>query len=154
MELLLLLGLGAFLLTRTQNTTVTSAAAAQSAAAAAAAASGMPTVELSRIRLPHYMVTNPSLVDKPTERIWTLPEVPSNLPVVYKFVECKQPGGANRILDIQNKFAQWETANTAWINGGRPRQGKFMRAKVNASNAYALALTAHLQNCTNYQKQL
>ena len=154
MELLLLLGLGAFLLTRTQNTTVTSAAAAQSAAAAAAAASGMPTVEISRIRLPHYMVTNPSLVDKPTERIWTLPEVPSNLPVVYKFVECKQPGGANRILDIQNKFAQWETAKTAWINNGQPRRGKFMRAMIDAANAYQNALTAHLQNCTNYLKQL
>ena len=116
--------------------------------------SGVPQIEISRIRLPHYMVTNPSLVDKPTERIWSLPEVPSNLPVVYKFVECKQPGGANRILDIQNKFAQYENLKADWILRGRPRRRKFTQPLENAANAYQNALTAHLQNCTNYQKQL
>jgi len=146
MELLLLLGLGAFLLTRTKNTTVTSAAAAQSAAAAAAAASGMPTVEISRIRLPHIILQDGK------EVIVLSAEPGSN--AFYKFVECKQPGGANRILDIQNKFAQYETAKTAWINNGQPRRGKFMRAIIDAANAYQNALTAHLQNCTNYQKQL
>ena len=145
MELLLLLGLGAFLLTRTQNTTVTSAAAAQSAAAAAAAASGMPTVENSRIRLPHILVNG-------KEVIVTSVNVPAT--AFYKFVECKQPGGANRILDIQNKLTQYETAKTAWINNGQPRRGKFMRAMIDAANAYQNALTAHLQNCTNYEKQL
>ena len=145
MELLLLLGLGAFLLTRTQNTTVTSAAAANAAAAAAASASGVPTVELSRIRLPHIIVNG-------KEVIVTNVNIPGT--AFYKFVECKQPGGANRILDIQNKFAQYETAKTAWINNGQPRRGKFMRAIIDAANAYQNALTAHLQNCTNYQKQL
>jgi hypothetical protein len=153
MELLLLLGLGAFLLTRTQNTTITSSAAAQSAAAAAAAASGMPTVEISRIRLPHIIVTNPSLVNQPTEVVWTSAELPSTS-VTYKFVECKQPGGANRILDIQNKFAQYETLKADWVSTGRPRLGKLARAKATAAAAYQNALTAHLQNCTNYQKQL
>ena len=145
MELLLLLGIGAFLLTRTQNTTVTSATAANAAAAAAEAASGMPTVEISRIRLPHIILNG-------KEVIVTNVNIPST--AFYKFVECKQPGGANRILDIQNKFTQYETAKTAWINNGQPRRGKFMRAMIDAANAYQNALTEHLQNCTNYQKQL
>lgn len=145
MELLLLLGLGAFLLTRTQNTTVTSAAAAQSAAAAAAAASGMPTVENSRIRLPHILVNG-------KEVIVTSVNVPGT--AFYKFVECKQPGGANRILDIQNKLTQYENLKTDYINRGQPRRAKFVAPLNQAAAAYQNALTAHLQNCTNYQKQL
>jgi hypothetical protein len=146
MELLLLLGLGAFLLTRTQNTTVTSAAAAQSAAAAAAAASGVPQIEISRIRLPHIILNG-------QEVIWTNAELPSTA-VTYKFVECKQPGGANRILDIQNKFSQYENLKADWVLRGRPRRRKFTQPLQNAATAYQNALTAHLQNCTNYQKQL
>jgi len=145
MELLLLLGLGAFLLTRTQNTTVTSAAAAQSAAAAAAAASGMPTVENSRIRLPHIIVNG-------KEVIVTSVNVPGS--AFYKFVECKQPGGANRILDIQNKLTQYENLKTDYIQRGQPRRAKFVAPLNQAATAYQNALTAHLQNCTNYQKQL
>jgi hypothetical protein len=146
MELLLLLGLGAFLLTRTQNTTVTSAAAAQSAAAAAAAASGMPQIEISRIRLPHVILQD-------GREVIVLSAEPGS-DAFYKFVECKQPGGAARILDIQNKFAQYEISKTAWINAGRPRRGKITIAMVDAAKAYENALTAHLQNCRNYLKQL
>jgi hypothetical protein len=145
MELLLLLGLGAFLLTRTQNTTVTSAAAANATAAAAASASGVPQVELSRIRLPHIILNG-------KEVVVTSAEAPST--AFYKFVECKQPGGLNRILDIQNKFTQYESLKADWILRGRPRRAKFVGPLNQAANAYQNALTAHLQNCTNYQKQL
>ena len=146
MELLLLLGLGAFLLTRTQNTTVTSAAAAQSAAAAAAAASGVPQIEISRIRLPHVILQD-------GREVIVLSAEPGS-DAFYKFVECKQPGGANRILDIQNKFAQYENLKADWVLRGRPRRRKFTQPLQNAAAAYQNALTAHLQNCTNYQKQL
>ena len=145
MELLLLLGLGAFLLTRTQNTTVTSAAAAQSAAAAAAAASGVPTVEISRIRLPHIILNG-------KEVIVTSVNIPGT--AFYKFVECKQPGGLDRILDIQNKFNQYEILLNNWKMQGSPNKRKFTRPISMAASAYQNALTAHLQNCTNYQKQL
>ena len=142
MELLLLLGLGAFLLTRTQNTT---AATAQANAAAAASGSGVPQVELSRIRLPHIILNG-------KEVVVTSAEAPSA--AFYKFVECKQPGGLNRILDIQNKFTQYETLKADWVLRGRPSRRKFTQPLSNAANAYQNALTAHLQNCTNYQKQL
>ena len=142
MELLLLLGLGAFLLTRTQNTT---AATAQANAAAAASGSGVPQVELSRIRLPHIILNG-------KEVVVTSAEAPST--AFYKFVECKQPGGLNRILDIQNKFTQYETLKADWVLRGRPSRRKFTQPLSNAATAYQNALTAHLQNCTNYQKQL
>ena len=142
MELLLLLGLGAFLLTRTQNTT---AATAQANAAAAASASGVPQVELSRIRLPHIILNG-------KEVVVTSAEAPST--AFYKFVECKQPGGADRILDIQNKLTQYETLKNDWVLRGRPRRLKFVGPLNQAAAAYQNALTAHLQNCTNYLKQL
>jgi hypothetical protein len=146
MELLLLLGLGAFLLTRTQNTTAATAATAQAnAAAAATAASGVPQVEISRIRLPHIILNG-------KEVIVTSADAPSTS--FYKFVECKQPGGLNRILDIQNKFAQYENLKADWVLRGRPRRRKFTQPLQNAATAYQNALTAHLQNCTNYLKQL
>ena len=142
MELLLLLGLGAFLLTRTQNTT---AATAQANAAAAASASGVPQVELSRIRLPHIILNG-------KEVVVVSAEAPST--AFYKFVECKQPGGADRILDIQNKLTQYETLKNDWVLRGRPRRKKFVGPLNQAATAYQNALTAHLQNCTNYLKQL
>jgi hypothetical protein len=145
MELLLLIGLGAFLLTRTQNTTAT-AAQANAAAAAAASASGVPQIEISRIRLPHIILNG-------KEVIVTGVNVPST-GVTYKFVECKQPGGADRILDIQNKLTQYETLKNDWVLRGRPRRKKFVGPLNQAATAYQNALTAHLQNCTNYLKQL
>jgi len=145
MELLLLLGLGAFLLSRTQITTVTSAAAATAAAAAAASASGVPQVEISRIRLPHIIVNG-------KEVIVTSVNVPAA--AFYKFVECKQPGGLDRILDIQNKLTQYENLKTDYIQRGQPRRSKFVAPLNQAATAYQNALTAHLQNCTNYLKQL
>lgn len=143
MELIFLLGLGAYLLSRTQNTTAATAQA--NAAAAATAASGVQQVELSRIRLPHIILNG-------KEVIVTSADAPST--AFYKFVECKQPGGANRILDIQNKFDQYETLKADWILRGRPRRRKFTQPLENAATAYKNALTAHLQNCTNYLKQL
>jgi hypothetical protein len=145
MELLLLLGLGAFLLSRTQITTNTSAAAATAAAAAAASASGVPQVEISRIRLPHIIVNG-------KEVIVTSVNVPGS--AFYKFVECKQPGGLDRILDIQNKLTQYENLKTDYIQRGQPRRAKFVAPLNQAATAYQNALSAHLQNCTNYQKQL
>lgn len=146
MELLLLLGLGAFLLTRTQNTTAATAATAQAnAAAAATAASGVPQVEISRIRLPHIILNG-------EEVIVTSVNVPGT--AFYKFVECKQPGGLNRILDIQNKLTTYENLKTDYINRGQPRRAKFVSPLNQAAMAYQNALTAHLQNCTNYLKQL
>lgn len=144
MELLLLLGLGAFLLTRTQNTTAATAATAQ-ANAAAAAASGVPTVEISRIRLPHIILNG-------KEVIVTSANIPGT--ALYKFVECKQPGGLDRILDIQNKFNQYEILLNNWKMQGSPNKRKFTQPISMAASAYQNALTAHLQNCNNYLKQL
>jgi len=145
MELLLLLGLGAFLLSRTQITTNTSAAAATAAAAAAASASGVPQVEISRIRLPHIILNG-------KEVIVTSANIPGT--AFYKFVECKQPGGLQRILDIQNKFTQYELLRNDWISKGSPNKRKITQPISMAATAYQNALTAHLQNCTNYLKQL
>jgi hypothetical protein len=145
MELLLLLGFGAFLLSRTQITTNTSAAAKNAASAAAAAASGVPQIEISRIRLPHIILNG-------KEVIVTSVNVPGS--AFYKFVECKQPGGLDRILDIQNKLTQYENLKTDYIQRGQPRRAKFVAPLNQARTAYQNALTAHLQNCTNYLKQL
>jgi hypothetical protein len=120
-------------------------ASAAAANAAAASASNVPQIEISRIRLPHIILSG-------KEVIVTSVNVPAA--AFYKFVECKQPGGANRILDIQNKLTQYENLKTDYINRGQPRRAKFVGPLNQAASAYQNALTAHLQNCTNYLKQL
>lgn len=146
MEILLLLGLGAFLLSRTQTATQVITPEQQAAInSAAAAASDVLQIENSRIRLPHIIVNA-------VEQVWTNAEIPNN--AFYKFVECKEPGGLNRILDIQNKFNQYETLKNNWIQRGRPRRPKFIRPLNMAALAYQTALNQHLQRCINFNKQL
>ena len=144
MELLLLIGLGAFLLSR-KNAGATNGGGGGNGDGGGNG-SGVPQIEISRIRLPHVILQD-------GREVIVLSAEPGS-DAFYKFVECKQPGGAARILDIQNKFAQYEISKTAWINAGRPRRGKITIAMVDAAKAYENALTAHLQNCRNYLNQL
>ena len=150
MELLLLLGLGAFLLSR-KNAGATNGGGRGNGGGGGNDGGGgngssVPQIEVSRIRLPHIVLQDGR------EVIVTSADAPST--AFYKFVECKQPGGANRILDIQNKFTQYESLKADWILRGRPRRRKFTQPLENAATAYQNALTAHLQNCINYEKQL
>jgi hypothetical protein len=62
--------------------------------------SGLP-VEISRIRLPHVIRNGKEVV------ALTLP-LPAG--AVYKWVECKEPGGALRVADIQAKWVDYQTA--------------------------------------------
>lgn len=113
--------------------------------------SGLP-VEISRIRLPHTIVGGKEVV------ALTLP-----LPAVhvYKWVQCKQPGGALRVVDIAAKQTDYENAFNTWVAAGRPtrarrgtQKAKIIKAKEETQKAYANAVTYHFTACTNYAKQL
>jgi len=166
MELLLLLGLGAYLLSQqssgTTNTSAADAAAAAAANAAAAAASGSgsgqsPTqgtaVELSSVRLP-------SIISQGKPRPYFYFPYPAN--VVYSIYQCKQPGGALRSADILDKLQAYTVAYNLAVAGNayegvRVRYGrKFqLRQKVDqAFQAYYSAVQFHFTQCTNYAKQL
>lgn len=113
--------------------------------------SGLP-VEISRIRLPHVIVSGKEVV------ALTLP-LPSN--VVYKWVECKQPGGALRVADIEAKKLDYEAAYLAWVSEGRPskarkntKKGTVIKALQETKDAYQKSVTSHFSACTNYAKQL
>jgi len=113
--------------------------------------SGLP-VEISRIRLPHVIINGKEVV------ALTLP-LPSN--AVLKWVECKQPGGALRVADIEAKKVDYETAYAAWVAEGRPqkarkgtKKGKIIKALQETKEAYQKSVTLHFSACTNYAKQL
>jgi len=113
--------------------------------------SGLP-VEISRIRLPHIIVGGKEVV------ALTLP-LPSN--AVFRWVECKQPGGALRVADIEAKKVDYDAAYSAWVAEGRPqnarkgtKKGKVIKALQETKDAYQKAVMLHFSACTNYAKQL
>jgi hypothetical protein len=156
METLLLLALGAFVLNRfgnqTTSTTTTATPPPPPPPPTPPPGPGRPPVEISKIRLPHIIVNG-----KPVVAL-TLP-VPAG--ASYQLVECKEPGGALRIADIQSKFLNYQTAFNAWVSEGSPtkarkgtKKAKFIKDKQDTQNAYQQAVLLHFTSCSNYAKQL
>ena len=161
METILLLALGAWVVSRMGGTPNTVApptpppAQGQNGNSGAGSqpgqGSGLP-VEVSRIRLPHVLVGGKEVV------ALTLP-LPEN--VVYRWIECKQPGGALRVADIEAKKIDYETAYANWVGAGSPQTARRGTKKADTikvlqqtKEAYRKAVTSHLTACINYAKQL
>jgi hypothetical protein len=163
MEGLLLLALGAWVVSRMggQTTTTTTPPPTppptqgqngnSGSGSQSGQGSGLP-VEKSRIRLPHVLVGGKEVV------ALTLP-LPAN--VVYRWIECKQPGGALRVADIEAKKIDYETAYANWVGAGRPQKARRGTKKADAikvlqqtKDAYRKAVTSHFTACINYEKQL
>jgi hypothetical protein len=153
METILLLALGALVVNRFSNETTTTDTTATPPPQdpPPAQGSGLP-VEISRIRLPHIIANGKPVV------VLTLP-VPAG--AVYQMIQCKEPGGALRISDIQSKLVNYQTAYDAWVSEGRPtrarkgtKKGKIIKAKQDAQKAYQQAVLLHFSACSNYAKQL
>ena len=158
MELLLLLGFGAYLLSQ-QNAGNTPPppppppSGSGSSSGAGQSPTQGTTVELSTLRLPSRIVGG-------------LPQPLLNLPypanVVYSMYQCKQPGGAFRASDILDKLqaytVAYDTAVTAgaYIGAQRAYGAKFqLRKRVDdAKKAYQAAVQFHFTQCSNYAKQL
>lgn len=157
MELLLLLGFGAYLLSQQNAGTTPPPPPPPSGSGSGSGAGQSPTqgtaVELSTLRLPSIIVAG-----KP-QPLLNLP-YPSN--VVYSMYQCKQPGGAFRAADILDKLQAYtiayDTAVTAGAYIGAPRAfgAKYqLRKKVDdAKKTYQNAVTYHFTQCSNYAKQL
>jgi hypothetical protein len=156
MEILLLLGLGAYLLSR-QNAGTTTPPPPSNGSGSGSSAGTSPTqgttVELSTLRLPSVIING-----KP-QMILNLP-YPAN--VVYANYTCKQPGGGLRASDILSKLDAYTIAyDTAITEGayvyplrlyGRKYQ---LRKNVDALKAaYQSAVQFHFTQCSNYDKQL
>ena len=156
MELLLLLGLGAYLLIQ-QNVGTTPPPPPPSGSGSGSGAGQSPTqgttVELSTLRLPSIIIAG-----KP-QPLLNLP-YPSN--VVYSMYYCKQPGGAFRASDILDKLQAYTVAYDTAVAGGAyigaPRAfgAKYqLRKKVDdAKKTYQNAVNYHFTQCSNYAKQL
>ena len=150
METFLLLALGAWVVSRMQTPTTATPPPQQGQNGAGVVGtppgqgSGLP-VEVSRIRLPHIVVGGKEVV------ALTLP-VPAA--AVYKWVECKEPGGAMRVADIQSKWLDYQTAYNTWVSAGRPRRKKYLKPLEQTQKAYQQAVSFHFTSCTNYAKQL
>jgi len=158
MEGLLLLALGAWVVSRMGGapaTTTPPPAQGQPGNSGAGSqppqGSGLP-VEISRIRLPHILVGGKEVV------AMTLP-LPAG--AFFKWVECKQPGGALRVADIQAKKIDYEAAYSVWVGEGRPqrarkgtKKGKIIKALQETKDAYQKAVSQHFSACINYAKQL
>lgn len=113
--------------------------------------SGLP-VEISRIRLPHVIRNGKEVV------ALTLP-LPAG--AVYKWIECKEPGGALRVADIQAKLTDYQTAYNNWVAAGSPnrgrkgtQKGRMIKALQETGSAYNKAVLLHFSSCANYAKQL
>jgi hypothetical protein len=151
MEGLLLLALGAWVVSRMGGTPSTATPPAQvqpgnsGMGPQPSQGSGLP-VEISRIRLPHIIVGGKEVV------ALTLP-LPSG--AVYKWVECKEPGGSFRVADIQTKLINYQNAYNNFVSAGQPRKSKkILKPLEEAKNSYAKAVLLHFSSCTNYAKQL
>jgi len=151
METFLLLALGAWVVSRMGGSPATIAPPSQGQTGSSgmgpqpSQGSGLP-VEISRIRLPHVIAGGKEVV------ALTLP-LPAG--AVYKWVECKEPGGALRVADIQSKWVDYQTAYNNFVAAGRPRKGKkILKPLEEAKNAYAKAVSLHFNSCANYSKQL
>ena len=157
MELLLLLGFGAYLLSMQNGGTTPPPPPPSSGSGSGSGAGQSPTqgtaVELSTLRLPSIIVGG-----KP-QPLLSLP-YPAN--VVYTNYQCKQPGGGFRAIDILDKLqaytVAYDTAVTQGAYAGPQRAygAKFqLRKRVNnAKIAYQSAVQFHFTQCTNYAKQL
>jgi len=144
METILLLALGAWVVSRMGGTSSTVTPPPSAAQLPPPQASLVP-VEFSSIRLPHIVRNGKELV------VLTLP-LPAD--AKYKVVECREPGGAVRVSDIQSKWVNYQSAYADWVAAGRPRKKKFLKPLEQAQEAYKTAVAAHFTSCTNYAKQL
>jgi hypothetical protein len=157
MELLLLLGFGAYLLSQQNVGNTPPPPPPPSGSGSGSGAGQSPTqgtaVELSTLRLPSIIIAG-----KP-QPLLNLP-YPAN--VVYSMYQCKQPGGAFRAADILDKLqaytVAYDTAVTAGAYIGAPSAfgAKFqLRKRVDdAKKAYQSAVQFHFTQCSNYAKQL
>jgi hypothetical protein len=158
MELLLLLGFGAYLLSRQNGGTTPPPPPPNGSGSGSGSGAGQsPTqgtaVEFSTLRLP-------SIISEGKPRPYLYLPYPAN--VVYSIYQCKQPGGALRSADILDKLQAYTIAyDTAVTNGayiGAPRAfgAKFqLRKRVDqAKTAYQSAVQFHFTQCSNYAKQL
>jgi hypothetical protein len=157
MELLLILGLGAYFLSRQNGGTTPPPVPPPSGNGSGSGAGQSPTqgtqVELSTLRLPSIVVAG-----KP-QPLLNLP-YPAN--VVYTTYQCKQPGGAFRASDILDKLQAYTIAYDTAVTGGayigapRAYGAKFqLRKRVeDAKKAYQAAVQFHFTQCSNYAKQL
>ena len=157
MELLLLLGFGAYLLSQQGSGTTPPPPPPPNGSGSGSGAGQSPTqgttVELSTLRLPSIIVGG-----KP-QAVLSLP-YPAN--VVYSNYQCKQPGGGFRSIDILDKLQAYTVAYDTAIaqNAYQPAPLPFgrnfqLRKKVDdAKKAYQSAVQFHFIQCTNYAKQL
>ena len=158
MELLLLLGFGAYLLSQQSSGTTTPPPVPPPSGSGSGSGAGQSptqgtTVELSSVRLPSIIVGG-----KP-QPILNLP-YPAN--VVYSNYYCKQPGGGFRSIDILDKLQAYTVAYDTAIsqNAYPPAQVAFGKnyqlrmAVENAKRAYQSAVQFHFTQCSNYAKQL
>jgi hypothetical protein len=152
MELLLLLGLGAYLLSM-QNGGTTPPPTPPPPPGSGQPPTQGTAIELSTLRLPSIIVGG-----KP-QPLLSLP-YPAN--VVYTNYQCKQPGGAFRASDILDKLQAYTIAYDTAVAGGAyigaPRAAgvKYqLRKRVDgAKKTYQNAVTYHFTQCSNYAKQL
>jgi len=157
METFLLLALGAWVVSRMQTPTTATPPPQQGQNGTGVVGtppgqgSGLP-VEVSRIRLPHIVRNGKEVV------ALTLP-LPQD--AVFKWVECKEPGGAMRVSDIQSKWIDYQSAYNNWVAAGSPtrgrkgtQKGRMIKALKEAGTAYTKAVLLHFNSCSNYAKQL
>jgi hypothetical protein len=156
MELLLLLGLGAYLLSQ-QNSGTTPPPPPPSGSGSGSGAGQSPTqgtaVELSTLRLPSVIING-----KPQPILY----LPITANVVYANYSCKQPGGAVRAADILSKLDAYIIAyDTAIVENAYDyplflfgRKWQLRKAVFTTQAAYQSALQFHFTQCSNYAKQL
>jgi len=158
MELLLLLGFGAYLLSQqSSGTTPPPPPPPPNGSGSGSGAGQSPTqgtaVELSSVRLPSTIIQS-----KP-QPLLNLP-FPAN--VVYSNYYCKQPGGGFRSADILLKLQAYIIAYDLAIAGDAyggllsivGRKARLRKAVTDTKIAYQSAVQFHFTQCTNYAKQL
>jgi hypothetical protein len=158
MELLLLLGFGAYLLSRQNGGTTPPPPPPNGSGSGSGSGAGQsPTqgtaVEFSTLRLP-------SIISEGKPRPYLYLPYPAN--VVYSIYQCKQPGGALRSADILDKLQAYTIAYDLAKTGNayegiRVRYGRkfqLRQAVDKAMIAYQSAVRFHFTQCTNYAKQL
>ena len=157
MELLLLLGIGAYSLSRQNGDTTPPPVPPPSGSGSGSGAGQAPTqgttVELSTLRLPSIIISG-----KP-QPLLNLP-YPAN--VIYTNYTCKQPGGAFRAIDILDKLQAYTVAyDTAMTEQAYKyplrlygRKYQLRKTVDQAKKAYQSAVQFHFTQCSNYDKQL
>jgi hypothetical protein len=157
MELLLLLGLGAYLLSQQSSGTTPPPPPPPSGSGSGSGAGQSPTqgtaIELSTLRLPSVIING-----KP-QPIFNLP-YPAN--PIYSNYYCKQPGGAFRAADILDKLQAYTIAyDTAMTEQAYKyplrlygRKYQLRKAVFTTQAAYQSAVQFHFTQCSNYAKQL